>query len=86
LQASFGIVEGIAVDTHVFRVAHRLGLSEAKTPDQVERDLCSIFPREHWARVNYEMVNFGRTICEAKKPLHEQCFLNDICPYYLNAL
>jgi endonuclease-3 len=81
LTSSFGIVEGIAVDTHVFRVSHRLGLSDAKTPDAVERDLCALFPREHWNRVNYEMVNFGRKICDAKKPLCSACFLNDICPY-----
>ncbi|MCL2491818.1 MAG: endonuclease III [Coriobacteriia bacterium] len=83
LGSSFGIVEGIAVDTHVFRIAHRLGLSNAKNPDQTERDLCAAFPREHWYRVNYEMVNFGRTICDAKKPQCAQCFLNDICPYFL---
>jgi len=85
LSSSFGIVEGIAVDTHVFRIAHRLGLSKAKTPDQVERDLCALFPREHWYRVNYEMVTFGRTVCDAKKPLCPTCFLNDLCPYYKNA-
>jgi len=82
LSSSFGIVEGIAVDTHVFRIAHRLGLSAAKNPDHVERDLCAVFPRSHWYRVNFEMITFGRTICDAKKPQCAQCFLNDICPYY----
>jgi len=82
LSASFGIVEGIAVDTHVFRIAHRLGLSHGKTPDAVERDLCALFPRAHWGRVNYELINFGRTICDAKKPQCPTCFLNDLCPYY----
>ncbi|MCL2819023.1 MAG: endonuclease III [Actinomycetia bacterium] len=86
LNSSFGIVAGIAVDTHVFRIAHRLGLSEAKNPDQTERDLCEAFPRKHWGRVNYEMVNFGRTICDAKKPQCATCFLNDLCPYYLSQL
>jgi endonuclease-3 len=82
LNSSFGIVEGIAVDTHVFRVAHRLGLSDAKTADATERDLCDAFPREHWGRVNYEMINLGRAVCDAKKPQCATCFLNDLCPTY----
>jgi len=82
LSSSFGIVEGIAVDTHVFRVAHRLGLSKATTADKTEQDLCAAFPREHWGRVNYEMVLFGRQVCDAKKPVCPTCFLNDICPYF----
>lgn len=82
LNASFGIVEGIAVDTHVFRIAHRLGLSNGKTPDAVERDLCALFPRSQWGRVNYELVNFGREVCDAKKPQCPTCFVNDLCPYY----
>ena len=81
LSESFGIVEGIAVDTHVFRIAHRLGLSDAKTPEQTERDLCAAFPREHWHRVNFEMITLGRTLCIARRPQCAQCFLSDICPH-----
>lgn len=80
LAESFGIVSGIAVDTHVFRVSHKLGLSKAKTPELTEWDLCALFPQERWHRVNFEMITFGRTICDAKKPLCPECFMNDICP------
>lgn len=77
---AFGKTEGIAVDTHVFRLAHRFGLSTEKDTDKVERDLMSLFPREGWHRVNYDLINHGRAICDAKRPLCGPCFLNDICP------
>lgn len=80
LSESFGIVNGIAVDTHVFRIAHRLNLSRAKTPQQTEGDLCAVFPFELWRMVNFWMINFGRTICDAKKPQCATCYLADICP------
>lgn len=80
LGSAFGIVEGIAVDTHVFRLAHRLGISSAKDPDKVEGDLCACFPREHWYRVNYDLITHGRAICDAKRPICGQCFLEDLCP------
>ncbi|HET6351492.1 MAG TPA: endonuclease III [Coriobacteriia bacterium] len=80
LGEAFGIVEGIAVDTHVFRLAHRLGLSEQMDQDKVERDLMAAFPPEHWHRVNYDLINHGRAICTAKRPACGACFLNDICP------
>lgn len=68
----------IAVDTHVFRVSHRLGLSKAKTPEATEEDLTRIFKDE----LNYlhqAMVLFGRYTCKAKNPLCHQCFLYDFC-------
>lgn len=80
LGSGFGIVEGIAVDTHVHRLARRFGISSAKDPDKVEGDLCACFPRERWYRVNYEMISHGRAICDAKRPICGECFLNDICP------
>lgn len=80
LSESFGVTEGIAVDTHVFRIAHRLNLSRAKTPAQTEGDLLAVFPREQWRMVNYWLINFGRTICDAKKPQCATCPLADICP------
>ncbi len=80
LGSGFGIVEGIAVDTHVFRLAHRWGISQAKNPDKVEGDLCGCYPQERWHRVNYEMISHGRAICTAKRPLCGVCFLSDICP------
>ncbi|MDR3687628.1 MAG: endonuclease III [Coriobacteriia bacterium] len=80
LGEAFGKVEGIAVDTHVFRLAHRFGLTTENDQDKVERDLMSIFPPEHWHRVNYDLINHGRAICTAKRPACGACFLNDVCP------
>ncbi len=68
----------MAVDTHVFRVAHRLGLSDAKTPEATEKDLTEAFKTELNA-IHQAMVLFGRYICKAKKPECHRCFLNDLC-------
>lgn len=80
LGAAFGKVVGIAVDTHVFRLAHRLGLSTEKTPDKVERDLMDVLGPKKWYRVNYDLICHGRAVCTAKKPACEVCFLSDVCP------
>jgi endonuclease-3 len=77
---AFGTVEGIAVDTHVFRLAHRFGLSDEKDPDKVERDLCALIPRDQWFRVNYTFIDHGRAVCDAKRPICGTCVLSDICP------
>jgi len=77
---AYGKVEGIAVDTHVFRLAHRFGLSDEKDPDKVERDLCALIPREDWYAVNYRFIDHGRSICTAKRPICGACELSDICP------
>ena len=68
----------MAVDTHVFRVSHRLGLSKAKTPEATEADLSEIFKTE-LGRLHQAMVLFGRYTCKAQKPLCTQCILNDLC-------
>ena len=80
LGEAYGIVEGIAVDTHVYRLAHRFGLTTEHDQDKVERDLMDIFPREHWHRVNYDMITHGRAVCTAKRPICGGCFLSDVCP------
>lgn len=80
LAESYGIVQGIAVDTHVFRLSHKLGLSRAKTPAQTEGDLCKVFDHDHWYRVNYEMISHGRRVCVAGRPRCGVCVLSDICP------
>ncbi|MBK5211001.1 MAG: endonuclease III [Coriobacteriia bacterium] len=80
LSESFHVTAGIAVDTHVFRVSHRLGLSNATTPEKTEGDLCAVFPQTQWRMVNFWMINMGRRICDAKKPQCTACFLSDICP------
>lgn len=80
LNNAFGIVEGIAVDTHVFRIATRLGLTSATTPLDAEQDLLGLIPREMWGPVNHQWVLFGREVCDARKPLCAACPLADICP------
>jgi endonuclease-3 len=77
---AYGKVEGIAVDTHVFRLAHRFGLSDRDDPDKVERDLCALLPRQQWFEVNYRFIDHGRAVCTAKRPICGACKLNDICP------
>lgn len=80
ISNAFGKVEGIAVDTHVFRLAHRFGLSTEKTPDKVERDLMKVYPREDWFYINYRFIDHGRAVCTAKRPVCGACTLNDVCP------
>lgn len=80
LWGAFGVNEGVAVDTHVGRIARRLGLTERTDPEGVERDLMALFPREEWGRVNHRMVWFGRHVCDARTPRCEHCELADICP------
>jgi endonuclease-3 len=80
LSSGFHKAEGIAVDTHVKRIAGRLGLSREKDPDKIERDLLKIVPREAWLDFNYLVVNHGRALCPARKPLCAQCPLSQLCP------
>jgi endonuclease-3 len=75
-----GIEPAIAVDTHVFRVAHRLGLSKAKTPEQVEADLFRIVPKDGLTRAHHWLILHGRYVCVARKPKCHECFLADLCP------
>jgi len=84
LSGAFGKTEGIAVDTHVYRLSHRLGLSNEKNRDKVEQDLMKLFPREKWWAVNYLLITHGRRVCDAKKPKCQLCVLKDICPSAMN--
>jgi len=80
LQGAFSKSMGIAVDTHVERLSHRLGLTEDKNRDKIEHDLMTLFPRNKWYAVNYLIIEHGRRVCYAKKPLCGKCVLNDVCP------
>ena len=80
LSSGFRIAEGIAVDTHVKRLAGRLGLSRETDPDKIERDLLRIVPRDAWLDFNYLLVNHGRALCPARKPLCPECPLSSLCP------
>lgn len=80
LGNAFGIVEGIAVDTHVKRLSQRLGLTSETNPDKIERDLMRIVPRDQWFKLTYWLIDHGRAICKARKPLCDRCVLARICP------
>jgi endonuclease-3 len=69
------------VDTHVTRVSHRLGLSSATNPDQIERDLCAIFDRSLWGEMHYLFVLFGRYHCTARNPKCAGCGLKKVCEH-----
>ena len=70
----------IAVDTHVYRVAHRLGLSKGRTPDDVERDLMAIVPDAGKTRAHHWLILHGRYVCVARKPKCLECLVADLCP------
>jgi endonuclease-3 len=76
----FGIIEGIAVDTHVMRLAGRLGLTKNEDPVKIEKDLMEIVPKKEWGNITHLLIFHGRKICQAKKPVHKDCVLFDICP------
>ena len=83
MNVGFGIVEGIAVDTHVNRIAHRLALSpktHEKEPLKTEQDLLRLLPRELWGPVNHQWIKHGRDTCTARGPKCDGCVLEDICP------
>lgn len=71
---------GIAVDTHVGRLARRIGFSSENDPDKIERDLMRIIPRKEWFGFTYVLIDHGRQICEAKRPRCEVCPINRLCP------
>lgn len=80
LSNAFGINEGIAVDTHVTRLALRLGLTQSADAKIIERDLMPLFDRPQWADINHYLVYFGREVCGARKPGCGQCPLATLCP------
>jgi endonuclease-3 len=81
LAAGYGKAEGIAVDTHVKRVAGRLGLSRETDPDKIERDLMAVVPKTDWLDFNSLLVDHGRALCRARAPLCPDCYLLRLCPW-----
>jgi endonuclease-3 len=81
LGNAFGIAEGIAVDTHVTRVANRLGLAQSDKQNEIEEQLCRIVPREKWTLMTHLLIFHGRTICKAKKPECPRCPVRHLCPW-----
>jgi endonuclease-3 len=74
--------QGIAVDTHVFRIAHRLGFATKNddTPDKTEAKLLKVYPREQWGYINHQWVWFGREFCRARVPRCAECLVAELCP------
>lgn len=80
LSNAFGINQGIAVDTHVMRLSERLGFTEEKNRDKVEKDLMNLFPKNQWFEVTNLLIAHGRNICTARNPQCEDCTVNKVCP------
>lgn len=80
LGNAFSLNEGIAVDTHVTRLAGRLGLSRQTTPEKIERDLMEIAPRPEWTDLSHRLIWHGRLVCFARNPACERCLLAPFCP------
>jgi endonuclease-3 len=85
LGNAYGLNEGVVVDTHVTRVAFRLGLTRETDPVKIEQDLMKIVPREKWTLFSHLLIFHGRQICVARRPLCEKCPLWDLCPSSLVA-
>lgn len=79
---AFNKIEGITVDTHVIRLSQRLGLSKSNNPKKIEQDLMGLIPKPLWGEFAYLLIEHGRTICIARKPICPKCPLSKICPSY----
>ena len=80
LKNAYGVIAGIAVDTHVRRLSQRIGLTENRDPNKIEKDLMSIIPKDKWMHITDLLIFHGRRVCTAKKPNCAECALNKICP------
>jgi endonuclease-3 len=79
LGVAYGKAEGVVVDTHVFRIAHRLGLAKGETPQKVEQELMRILPQSRWIDFSHQIIHHGRQVCEARKPKCDRCNLEQLC-------
>ncbi len=82
LAHGFGINAGVTVDTHVKRLSARLGLTSHQDPVRIEKDLMQLLPRPDWENWSIRLIEHGRAICDARKPLCQSCFLADLCDTY----
>ena len=80
LGTAYGIASGVVVDTHVKRLAFRLGLSSSKAPDTIERDLMEALPQGEWVFAAHALIWHGRRVCHARKPACDDCTLRGFCP------
>jgi len=79
LGVSFGKAEGVVVDTHVFRIARRLGLAKGDTPQAVEQELMQVLPRDRWIAFSHQVIHHGRQVCVARNPRCRDCALEQLC-------
>jgi endonuclease III len=79
LGVSYGLAEGVVVDTHVFRIAHRLGLAKGDTAGKVEEELMKVLPQDRWISFSHQVIHHGRQVCIARKPKCDQCNLEQLC-------
>jgi endonuclease-3 len=80
LGTAFGIASGVVVDTHVGRISRRLGLTRAADAVRAERDLVRVVPRENWIEFSHWLIEHGRGVCSARRPICDDCSLLDLCP------
>lgn len=80
LQHGHHVVEGVVVDTHVQRLTRRLGITDERTPEAIERDLMTLLSKPDWQRFTHLCISHGRTVCTARSPACAACVLEDICP------
>ena len=79
LGTAFGVASGVVVDTHVFRISRRLGLTRARTPEKVEQDLMALLPTREWINFSHRLIHHGRRICSARNPQCSLCALESHC-------
>jgi endonuclease-3 len=79
LGVAYGKAEGVVVDTHVFRIARRLGLAKGETPEKVEQELMQVIPQDRWIDFSHQLIHHGRQVCEARKPKCDRCNLEQLC-------
>jgi endonuclease-3 len=80
VSSELGNPQGIVVDTHVRRLSQRLGFTKQEDPVKIERDLVKLVPRDDWPRFPHLLIWHGRRVCIARRPLCEDCVVNDLCP------
>ncbi len=84
LGNAYGKVEGIVVDTHVRRLSYRIGLTKNKDPNKIEQDLMKIVPKDKWLIFPYLLIDHGRKVCTARKPMCNKCVIEKLCEKNLN--
>ena len=80
LGQAFGIAAGVVVDTHVHRLSQRLGFTRNDTPEKIEQDLMSLFPKKYWIDIGSVLILHGRKTCNARNPKCEDCVVVKLCP------